>query len=492
MSLRKKAIHGVTWSAIENVGKQLISFFVFLILARLLNPESFGLIAMAGVAIAFLGLMVNYGFGPAIVQRAELDPEHLDTAFWVGMSANVLLTIIALLSADWIAALFSQPLLGSIIRWLSIPFIVGSLTTVQMALLRRNMAFKSLAIRSSVSGIIGGIVAIIMALNGFGVWSLVGRQLVTSLATVLLLWWVCDWRPGLKFSIKHFKDLFGFGFALMGTNVVEFFTRQSDNLLIGYFLGPVALGYYAIGYRLVYLMTEFLGGTVNNVAWPVFARLQKESDRMKSIFYKAIQTVALFTFPAFLGIFALAPEIVPMFFGVKWSPSIPIMQVLAFVGIVNAISFMNDSVIVAMGRSNWYFALEASIAAFNVVGFLIAVHFGIVAVAASYVIVRFIFMPVSLIMVRKLIGVNLIAYLKQLQGIVVASAIMVVSIFAAKGFGIDLNSLLFQLLVFVTMGAFIYFVAIWFLSPILARQTIDLVRLMLPSKVGKPQELGGE
>ena len=101
-------------------------------------------------------------------------------------------------------------------------------------------------------------------------------------------------------------------------------------------------------------------------------------------------------------------------------------------------------------------------------------------------------MPVSLIMVRKLIGVNLIAYLKQLQGIVVASAIMVVSIFAAKGFGIDLNSLLFQLLVFVTMGAFIYFVAIWFLSPILARQTIDLVRLMLPSKVGKPQELGGE
>lgn len=285
-----------------------------------------------------------------------------------------------------IADLFKEPQIAPIIRCLSLGFIISAFSSVQEATFQRKLAFKSLAIRSLIAVVIGGIVGVTMAFMGFGVWSLVGQQLANSFVQVLVLWSVSDWRPGFRFSPKHFKELFSFGVNVMGMNLFNFLNRRSDDFLIGYFLGSIALGYYSVAYRLLLILTQLLTTIIVKVSLPTFSRLQQEPERLRNALYKAIQLTSLITFPGFLATVILAPELVTVIFGQEWSPSIPVMQVLNLIGILYAYFYFNGSVMMAVGKPSWKLALDFIQAVSNVIAFAIAVQWGIVAVAAAYVI----------------------------------------------------------------------------------------------------------
>ena len=215
-------------------------------------------------------IFLDQGFSVAIIQRKEVDAEHLDTAFWTTLAISILLTFLSMACAGQAADFFKQPQLIPIIRCLSISFAFSGLSSVQQAILERRLAFKSLAIRSLIAVIIGGIVGIVMAFLNFGVWSLVAQQLTNSLVQVLVLWRVSDWRPRLQFSAKHAKELFAFGVNISAFNIINFFNRRADDLLIGYFLGPVALGYYSVAYRLLLVMIEVLISTTTKLHYQYF------------------------------------------------------------------------------------------------------------------------------------------------------------------------------------------------------------------------------
>jgi len=481
MTLRERAAKGIVWSVAEKWGRAAIWFLTFVVLSRLLGPEAFGLVALASTFIAFVEVFLSQGFGAAIVQRADLVREHLDTAFWATVLIGSLLTVGGIAVSGSVAAVFGEPNLGPVLRWLSISFILSALSSTQMAILRRQFAFKSLAVRSITATTAGGIVGVSLAFAGFGVWSLVVQSLAIGLVGVIVLWRASDWRPGFDLSMKHYKELFTFGAYVAGHNILQVLVRRSDDLLIGYFLGPTLLGYYAIGYRLVLVIIRAATGIINSVAFPTFSRLQDNPERMRRAFYEVTQYTSLLAFPVFIGLAILAPEVVPALFGEKWAPSIPVMQVLALMGILQSGLAFNGSVMKAFGKPSWHFGIMLLNAVCTVLGFLLVVRWGIVAVAASFVIVGYLLAPVSYMAVHRLIQIDFRTYFRQFAAPLSASLIMVIlivglkNIFQHQGF----NSYL-QLSVYLTAGGLTYLLVIGLIARSVCQQLLKRFSAAVP------------
>lgn len=282
-------------------------------------------------------------------------------------------------------------------------------------------------------------------------------------------------------SREHFKDLFGFGVSIAGNNVLNVLVRRSDDFLIGYFLGPTLLGYYTVGYRLILTMIRLVTGIINSVAFPTFSRIQHKPDRMRHAFYRVTQYTSLLAFPVFFGMAALAPELIPALFGEKWAPSVPVMQILALIGILQSVIFLNGSVIRARGKPSWQFGIMLLTATCTVIGFLLAVRWGIVAVAASFVIVGYLLSPVSIVAVRRLLNVSFRAYLGQFVKPFLASLVMVATIMGLKQVlkPQELN-LYLQLFIYIVVGAATYFLVIALTARTLSRQMLELLSLVWP------------
>jgi O-antigen/teichoic acid export membrane protein len=491
MSLREKAAKGIVWSVIQKWGREAITIVTFVILSRLLTPEAFGLVALASVFTTFVEIFLDQGSSVAIVQRAEVEREHLDTAFWISILTGALLTVGSIAASGLVAAFFGEPRLAPILNWLSLGFIFNSLSTTQLAILQRKLAFKNLAARSLAATIIGGVVGISMAFMGFGVWSLVAQNLARALAAALVLWRSSDWRPGFNLSKKHYKDLFTFGISIVGNNVLNGLVRRSDDLLIGYFLGPTLLGYYTVGYRLLLAIIRLVTQVTNTVAFPTFSRLQHQPERMRRAFYNVTQYTSLLAFPIFIGLAALAPEVVPALFGEKWAPSIPVMQVLALIGILQSVLFFNGSVIRASGKPSWELGIMLLNATCSVIGFLLVVRQGIVAVAASFVIVGYLLAPVSYIAVHKLLQIDFRTYLWQFVSPLAASLMMVAVIMGLKYvFRDQVLNMYLELSTYLVASVLTYILVLGLTARSLCREVLELANLVLSaSKLRKKENI---
>ncbi|UCC53301.1 MAG: lipopolysaccharide biosynthesis protein, partial [Anaerolineaceae bacterium] len=365
--------------------------------------------------------------------------------------------------------------------WLSLSFILVALSSTQSAILRRDLAFKNLAARSLTATIVGGIVGVGMAIAGFGVWSLVGMNLARGMAGVIVLWQASDWRPRLHISKKHYKELFSFGISITGNNVLRVLVRRSDDFLIGYFLGPTMLGFYTIGYRLLLMIIRLVTGIINSVAFPTFSRIQHNPIRMRGAFYKVTQYTNLLAFPVFIGLALLASKLIPALFGAEWAQSIPIMQILALSGILQGVLLLNGSVLKATGKPSWQFGIMLVTAVCSVIGFLLAVRWGIIAVAAAFVIVSYLMAPISYIAVRRQIQVDVKSYLGKFALPLFASLIMILVIVGLK-YVIEPQGLhaYAELFVYIVAGAVTYTLVVGLTAPSILRQVVDLTSPLLP------------
>jgi PST family polysaccharide transporter len=482
MNLRQNAVKGVVWSAITSWGRQAIAFIVFFLLARLLGPEAFGLVALATVFLAFVQVFVDQGFAEAIIQRHELDPEHLDTAFWTNLGIGLVITVLCMGTAGLAAGLFHEPQLAPVIRWLSLNFTIIAFSSVQDAILRRNFAFRSLAIRSLIGVVAGGVVGVAMAFSGYGVWSLVGQQLSSGLVQATVLWWASQWRPGFRVSNSHFRELFSFGINVVGMNVLEFVNRRADDFLVGYFLGSKALGYYSVAYRLMMIGLDLLTNVINQVAIPTFSKLQLEPERLLRAFYSVIELTSLVSFPAFIGLAVLAPELIPTLLGAKWLPSIPVIQVLALIGVLHSVYYYNGSVIMAMGKPSWKLIINFIYSIANVIAFIIAVRWGIVAVAVAFVIRGYALAPIELWLIKKLIPLNLITYSRQYVAPLAGSLAIATTIWLVKYFLGDWVNVYILLAICIGLSIASYVMTILLIAPKLFQQVFDMAQLAVGVK----------
>jgi teichuronic acid exporter len=318
--------------------------------------------------------------------------------------------------------------LSSVLKWLSFIFIIAAFNQIQIALLKRNFAFKTMATRALVGIFIAGIVGIYMAFSGYGVWSLVGQQLTYELVGTVVLWTANSWRHQWQFSWQHLSELLNFSINILGFKLVNFFNQRTDSLLIGYFLGEVALGYYAITQRILQVMTQLLSGTINQVALSTFSRLQTDTSLLHKVFYQAIQFTSLIAFPTFLGMIVLTPELITVLFGKQWQPAIPITQILTFAGLLRSISIFTESIFIAMNKPAWRLYLGVLNTIFNIVACVLAVRWGIIAIAIAYILSDYMAFPFSQWAVSELIQTPVLTYLRQLIAPFVSALIMVVAI----------------------------------------------------------------
>jgi O-antigen/teichoic acid export membrane protein len=426
------AARGLAWTMLRSVSSRVVGSVVFVVLARLLDPEAFGTIALASVFVVLLTMLVDSGFGEAVIQRRELTPSDLDTAFWVNNLIGIGLALVMTASAGLLGSLFRQPELTPVLRALSVAFVFAALSSVPQALLRRELAFRKIALRGFLATVAGGAVGVGMAFAGLGVWSLVGQLLANAAVATIILWLVCPWRPGRAVSRSSFVELIRFGGNVLGEKLALFASRRSDDFLIGLVLGPVALGLYTAAYRILLLLTETIIWTIEGVAFPLFSRLHGDAERSRRAFYTVSQLCLAVATPAFLALAVLAPELTRVAFGPRWAGAIPVMRLLALVGIPHAMTYFNKAVVNAAGRPDLSFRVAIVTGVVNVIGFALAVRWGILAVAASYVACGYLLTPVSVWSVMRVLDLEVKRYLRLLVAPAVSGLAMLVLVMAAK------------------------------------------------------------
>jgi O-antigen/teichoic acid export membrane protein len=431
-NLGRAAVRGLAWTMLRSVSSRVVGSVVFVVLARLLDPKAFGTIALASVFLVFMSLLVESGFGEAVVQRKQVTQEDLNTAFWVNNAFGLALALIMLAGAGLVATLFDQPELAPVLRALSLVFVLAGLASVPQALLKRALQFRQIALRGLMATIAGGAVGVGMALAGFGVWSLVGQILANALVGTAVLWLACSWRPGVTVSRSSLIELFRFGMNILGERVASFASRRSDDFLIGLVLGPVALGLYTAAYRILLLLTEVIIWTIEGVAFPVFSRLQGDPERRKRAFYTVTQLCTTVATPAFFLLAVLAPELMRVAFGPKWTGAIPVMQVLALVGIPHAVTYFNKAVVNAGGRPDLSLRVAVLTAVLNVVAFVLVVRWGILAVATSYVACSYLLVPVSFWSVTQVVDIEVKSYLRLFVAPMTSGLVMLLFLLTAK------------------------------------------------------------
>lgn len=479
MNIKHQAIKGVVWSAIQNWGSQFGSLLIFFILARLLSPEAFGLVALANVFLVFMRLFLDQGFGQAIIQRQDLEPEHLDTAFWINLAIGLLLTLLGVAIAQPVALLFEEQALAPILRCFSLLFVVAALGQLQQSILERRFEYKAIAARWLLATVVGGGVGIFMALMGMGAWSLVGQQIVYEVIGTLTLWVCSDWRPTLRVSMRHFQELFGVGIHIMGFNYLSFFGTRFNDLLVGYVFSPVELGYYIVAYRVLNAMTQILIQTSQDVALPTFSRLQEDPERFRRAFYSATQLTSTLAMPTFLGMAVLSPELVTVLFGEQWLPAVPLMQVLAVLGILRSITFFQGSAFIAMGKPTWWLRLTILGVSLNFVAFAISYQWGIFAVTLATVIRAYLVFPLGQWAICQLTQDSLRRNLHIFVVPTVSSLIMASAIFALRLRVASILSPWSVLLLGSILGGVIYVLLIRVLSPKLFNKIFEIAQIMV-------------
>lgn len=477
--LRQAALRGTLWSGVQQAGDKAIRLPVYLVLAHLLSPQAFGLVALAIVYIEFAQLFLNQGLTAAIVQRHALEREHLESAFWGNIVFAILLAAGSAAAAGPIAALLGQEALEPIIRWLSLGFLLSALSATQDALLRRELQFRALAVRSIGGMAAAGVAAIALAILGFGVWSLVALQLVYQAVEVVLLWRASDWRPRFRFSARHYRELFAFGVNMLGVHVLRFARIRVDQLLVGSLLGTTALGYYSMARTILNGVAGLVSGSIGPVLWSTFARLQAEGERLARAIYQAAEMLALVTWPAYVGIAAVAPEIVEAFLGEQWLPSIPVVQAFALAAVAHSVNGLNLTAITATGAVRWRVRLEVLVAVASVGAIVLAVPHGIAAVGWAFAGVLYLMQPVELWAATRLLPIRAAVYLRRLALPIAASLLMWGAVALVRPLLEERASDLVRLAALAGTGALVYCGTILAAGPAVMRRAIENLRLAL-------------
>src|SRR3990172_4820096 len=326
---------------------------VKLILARILLPKDFGIIGFAVVFMGMVKVFNDLGMTAALIQRKDEDlkPIDYDTAFWVGIAWGLFLAVILTFAVTPIAAsFFNEPLLVTIIPVLSINFVLKPLTTVHIVNITSEMDFKRIVLPQNISRITAAVIAIIMALTGFGVWSLVFQRILTNLFLSFIYLFVCSWRPKMRYSHASFKKIFNFGVYTTGTSIFNYLTHNIDYLLIGKMLGAQPLGVYTLAFNVTYIVRGQIMDVINKVFFPVYSKIQDDLITIKRYYFKVIKYNCIMTYPIMIGLILLAKPFVLIGLGEKWINAVIPIQLMAGAGLVHLLTISNTTLLRGIGK----------------------------------------------------------------------------------------------------------------------------------------------
>lgn len=357
-ALKNKTIKGLFWSFADVVVNHGLQFVVQIILLQLLLPEHFGIIGMILVFIAISNSIVDSGFSQALIRDQNTSQADYSTVFYFNLSIALVMYGLLFISSSAISTFYGEPQLITIIRILSLVLVINSLGIVQRVMLVKNVDFKTIAKINIIAFITSGGITIVLALYGFGVWSLVFNTIAMQLIQTLLLWLFNKWLPSLTFNIQSFKKYFKFGYKLLLSGLLNTLYNNLFFVIIGRMHTTTQLGYYANAVKLSDTASELLSTTVQRVSYPVLSRIQGEEERLKSGFRKIIKLTAFINFPVMVGLAVVAYPLFNLILGDKWLPSVIYFQLLCLAGMLYPLHALNLNILQVKGRSDLFLMIE--------------------------------------------------------------------------------------------------------------------------------------
>lgn len=376
-SLRGKTVKGVGWSFIDSFAGQGITFLVGLVLARLLTPEEYGLIGIITIFIAVFNSIVDSGFSNALIRKADARDVDYNTVFITNMVVSVVLFLALFFSAPLIAEFFNQPLLRPLSQVMASIVIINAFAIIQRTLLVKRIDFKTQTKVSLISSITSGVIGFVMAFWGCGVWSLVGQQLSRQLLNTLFLWIYSRWIPRLEFSWCSFKELFGFGWKLLVSSLIDTVWREIYQVVIGKCYTPATLGQYTRSQQFGSIFSSNLNSIVQRVSYPVLSSIQDDKVRMKQAYRRVIKVTMLVTFTLMLGLAAIAKPMILVLIGEQWLLAAKLLPIICFQMMLYPLHALNLNMLQVQGRSDLFLRLEIIKKCVAVIPLLLGVFVGI-------------------------------------------------------------------------------------------------------------------
>ena len=357
-SLKNKTVKGTVWSSLDAFLGQGITFLVGLVLARLLSPEEYGLIAIITIFISVFNSIVDSGFSNALIRKQDATEADYNTVFYTNLAISAVLSTALFFGAPRIADFFSRPQLTSLTKAMSSVVIINAFAIVQNIRLTKNIDFKTKTKVSLIASLTSGVIGIAMAFGGFGVWSLVAQQISKQLLNSVFLWFFIRWMPKLLFSWKSFKEMFDFGWKLLVSGLINTIWTEIYQVIIGKFYQPQTLGQYTRAQQFSSIFSSNLTSIIQRVSYPVLSQLQDDKERLKSGYKRIIKITMLVSFVLMLGLAAIAKPMILVLIGDKWLPAVPFLQILCFNMMLYPLHSINLNMLQVQGRSDLFLKLE--------------------------------------------------------------------------------------------------------------------------------------
>lgn len=354
---KAKTVSALRWSGINQFFNQGLVFLVSLILMRFLKPSDFGLLGMVTVFSGFIGIFANFSLSSSLIQKKLLSNEDKDTVFWVSVGLGFLLCLVLAALAPVISNFFNEDSLILITIIISTTFVFQGLGSVHHSLLIKELRYKYIFYVTTSTGLLASVVAISLALNGYGVWALVVQQILKTVLKTLFLWFSSNYRPSLSFSKILFREHMAFSMPLVGKNVLNYWARNIDNFFIGRILGTESLGLYSRSYSIMNLPTSKISGVIASTMFPSLSLIQDDKERLSQIFLKILSLVSFTVVPIMSILSLLSDDFVLIAFGKEWAQMSGILAVLAIVGIIQSLSSFSGTIFLVFNKNNLAFKL---------------------------------------------------------------------------------------------------------------------------------------
>ena len=418
---------GTIWKVLERFTGRGISLVISVILARILTPDDYGLIALTTVFTNLSEILIDAGFSTALIQRKEIDDDDYSCVFMINCIISAVLYVLLFLAAPAISQYYERPELTAVLRTMGVVLFIQAFASTRNAYVNRNMQFKLLMKCNTVAVIISGTVGIVMAYNGCGVWSLVAQRLLQQLIVTVILLVSVKWKLKWRFDRRKLKELFGFSVNVIGSSLVNYVENCANSLVVGKRYSVADLGFYDKGYILPEQISLNSFGAMTNVLLPTVSSYQNNLQRLKKVIRKVVGYTGYFIFPVMLGLLSVSREAVIVLFTEKWLPSVPLMQCICVYYIATPLMLIDVQIFFGLGHSRIRLKTEIYRMGFILLGMLVCcfvLKLDICYLALTNAIAVSLGTLVTHIEVRKLIGYTLLERVKDTYKSFIAAAIM--------------------------------------------------------------------
>lgn len=469
-SLSQRAFSGVAWSAGARVGQQVITFFCTSILARHVSPKAYGVIGMATVIFNFAHIFRELGTAAALIRTKTVDRVLFATVFWANAGIGLAIALGLFFAAPLIAEFYREPMVDPVVRVLAVSFVISGLAIVHLALLTRELAFQRIAQAEFLSTVVAAVAAVVFALSGYGIWSLVAFSLVLNVVTTGLLWYWAHWMPSALPQWRRLKEIWEFSLNLSGFNIVNYFARNLDNIVVGRYLGATNLGYYQFAYNLMLYPVQGIAGVASRVLYPALAQFQDDNERFRGAYLRACQMLSAITFPVMMGILVTADPLVRTWLGPKWVEAVPLVQILAPVGLLQSMFTTVGQIYQTKGRTGMLFAWGVVSTALTLIAFVVGLSWGVAGVAVAYLAITVLLQYPGLAIAFRLIELPMGSFVRVVWPNLAASLAM--AAIAAGALAVlrwqGVHTPVLQLLIVSAMGTAAYLaIGFWWRLPAL-------------------------